>query len=112
MDIIILIIILSYNRLQFPSWAEEAHLIPEIFSERTIAFFGNSGGSSVEHWGGPFSLQRVWLSENFPEYFYFYTSTILINNFNNESSVDVDVDVECPYITEDSYYIAGNNCRA
>ena len=40
-----------------------------------------------------------------------YTSTILINNFNNEGSVDADVDVECSYITEDSYYIASNNCR-
>ena len=59
------------------------------------------------------SLERAWLAENFPEYFYFYTSMILINNFNNEGSVDVDVDVdldvECPYITEDSYYIASSN---
>ena len=43
-----------------------------------------SGRSSVEHWGGPFSLQRAWPAENFPE---------------------------CSYITEDSYYIASNNCR-
>ena len=58
------------------------------------AWLPYSGGSSVEHWGGPFhsrrrgwqnSLQRAWLAENFPEY---------------------------PYITEDSHYIASNNCGA
>ena len=55
------------------------------------------------------SKGRGW--QKIPEYFYFYTSMILLKNFNNEGSVDVDVDVECPYITEDFYYIASNNCR-
>ena len=27
----------------------------------------NSGGSSVKHWGGPFSLQRAWLAEFAPK---------------------------------------------